>query len=136
MWADWTVEGATKPEGPFVTPWLDYPIRVIGYDLLKLSEPLWSPRQIRLNAEKSWFMVGTTMLPDGMISLGPGESHSRLIWPAGMGQLWPAAKDVRPVAQVPGQPAYSGDLLDLHGQCYGGGSVTLILTVFYTRQIK
>lgn len=136
MWADWTVGGRTTPSGPFVRPWLDVPIEIVGYELVKIPGFTWSPRQAYLNYTRSWFMVGSTIQPDGMIWMGPGESHAKQIWPSGHGQLWPAqdqALALQPIFDDAGKPsAFSGDLIDLHGQCYGGIDMQLLLTVYYS----
>jgi hypothetical protein len=34
MWADWKIAGLPDP---FVRPWLDVPIVVVGYELVKLQ---------------------------------------------------------------------------------------------------
>jgi len=84
-------------------------------------------------------MIGSTVQPDGMIWLGPGESHAKTIWPSAHGQLWPSASDAIPtkaVTDAKGRAiAYGGDLLDLHGTCYAG-SVAVFLTIYYTPTVQ
>jgi hypothetical protein len=143
MWNSWTVTGRTTPPGPFVTPWLDVPIIVVGYELLKFQpSPLLHPSSllhpIRLwaNWTTSSFMVGSTITPDIMVALGPGETHVKQMWPTGSGQPWPRVQDARPVQPLRDNDgtirSATGDLLDLHGACFGGGDITIHLTIYYT----
>lgn len=37
MWDQWEIGGEPNPEGPFIRPWTNAPIRVIGYELVKLQ---------------------------------------------------------------------------------------------------
>jgi hypothetical protein len=80
-------------------------------------------------------MVGSTIVPDGMPFLGPGEAHSKQMWPRSSGQPWPRAADAKPIKPIldPSGKVYAaeGDLIDLHGICYGG-AVRMLLTIYYT----
>jgi hypothetical protein len=136
LWDAWTVDGRTSPSPPFVRPWLDVPIEIVGYELVKLAAESWWPHQNYLNRTRSWFMVGSTIQPDAIAWLGPGETRAYHAWPAGYGQLWPAedqAQPLKPVMDVSGKPmAYGGDLVDLHGQCYGETEIRIFLTIYYS----
>ncbi|HEY3919909.1 MAG TPA: hypothetical protein VGL83_19110 [Stellaceae bacterium] len=121
LWDKWTVIGRTHPADAFIRPWTNAPITVIGYELVKLDGNDSDPNQ-----RESWFMIGSTIHPqsDAMLWLAPGERHAKQIWPSGMGQIWPS-KDV---AFVKGKPL----LLDLHGACFGGGPISIFMTIYYT----
>jgi len=125
---EWKVTGRTQSKDSFIRPWLGYPITVVGYELMKLETPRpWLRRLFGFALDRTdwWFMIGSTIQPDGMLSLGPGEVRASRIWPAGYGQPWPAKDNETP------NNGHVGDLIDVHGQCYGGEPVTLLLTVFY-----
>jgi hypothetical protein len=138
MWNDWKIIGRVEEPDAFIRPWLDVPILVIGYELVKLprASMIW-PWEAALDHFASWFMVGSTIVPDGMIWLGPGESHSKQMWPLNSGQPWPRASDARPIKPIRDASgivyAAQGDLIDLHGICYGG-AVRVLLTIYYTPQ--
>jgi len=68
------------------------------------------------NGDHSWFMIGSGIdaQPDAMLWLAPGENHVSRAWPAGAGQLWPSKTNA-------GHAKY-GNILDLHGVCFGGGA--------------
>lgn len=126
LWDKWHVTGPETGE-PFIRPWADTPITVIGYELVKLHrEYFWSFRSRYENATKSWFMIGSGIYPqpDAMLWLGPGETRARMMWPAGMGQIWPSKAKAR--------KAKYEDILDLHGHCFGGRPITIYLTLYYT----
>jgi hypothetical protein len=141
MWADWKVAGGTaaSPDS-FVRPWLDVPIAIVGYELTKLSGDTWRPWEMYHNWMRSWFMVGSTIQPDAMLWLGPGQAHNKQIWPAGSGQWWPAKSEAVPTKPVNDSSGnvigVNGDLLDLHGQCYGGMNMKIFLTIYYSPQSK
>jgi hypothetical protein len=161
MWNSWKVGGFAPSDDGLVRPWLDYPIVVIGYELVKLQAdpgPLagpdgwwgWLKDKLRglaglpnhsyLNARMSWFSVGSMIQPDALIWLAPGEMHAKQMWPAGHGQPWPSkrdAKPTRPHKNAKGEiDAVGGDLIDLHGLCYGGGPVTIMLTLYYVAKME
>jgi hypothetical protein len=158
MWNSWKVGGFAPSDDGLVRPWLDYPIVVIGYELVKLQADLpdgwwgWLKYKLRglagstqldhsyLNAKISWFSVGSTIQPDAMIWLAPGETHAKQMWPAGHGQPWPSKRDAKPTTphkNAKGEvDAGGGDLIDLHGLCYGGGPVTIMLTLYYVAQME
>lgn len=156
MWDKWRVEGRTSPTDAFVRPWLSSPILVVGYELVKIRtlppppEPpapppppprTWWHRMIGYkpppppapppppppsisDAEQSWFMIGSALQPDAMIWLAPGHTHAKQMWAAGYGQPWPRKEDASP------KPL--DDMIDLHGVCFNGGTVTIMMTVYYT----
>jgi hypothetical protein len=187
MWDQWQITGEPKPEDAFIRPWTPAPIRVIGYELVKLQggdNRVWQPASIAISAgarelsqalrtisvvardlftlnwgairadqaagfekiaaiqkeadekiglaryysndRQSWFMVGSGIhsQADAMIWLAPGEMHSLRMWPAGAGQIWPGKAGAI-------HSKYE-DILDLHGICFGGGPVTIFLTIYYT----
>jgi hypothetical protein len=146
MWNDWSVIGPPfNPPDPFVRPWLDTAITIVGYELVKLqikpwtsgvrpwlrswiSREAWSAWfYAQLSSDSSWFMIGSAMQPDAMIWLAPGETHSRQMWAAGQGQPWPRKADAN--------PARLADMLDLHGACYSG-AVTIFLTIYYVPPLE
>jgi hypothetical protein len=136
MWNGWSIDGQTSPRDVFIRPWSREPILIIGVELTKLRNARWYEIPNRLwNQNREWFMVGSTLQPDAVIWLGPGESHTRLLWPKGFGQPWPAAVDAKPVMPNYGRSgeliSATGDLVDLHGQCWGG-SVSVLLTLYYS----
>jgi hypothetical protein len=137
MWSSWSVTGTTNPPDAFVRPWLDYPIMAIGYELTKLQEPVLWPHAFLMNRFVSWFTLGSTIQPDALTTLAPGETKAGGIWPRGYGQPWPAKQDATStkIDQVnkDGAPArVTGDLIDLHGLCFGGGRIRIFLKLYYT----
>jgi hypothetical protein len=138
MWSDWKVAGRVNEPDAFVRPWLDVPILVVGYELVKLPRGRFKwPWDIAFDHFGSWFMIGSTIAPDAMLFLGPGESHAKQMWPSNSGQRWPRAAHAKPVKPIPGSSGKmsgaAGDLIDLHGVCYGG-AVRILLTIYYTPQ--
>jgi hypothetical protein len=136
MWDKWLVDGQTAPKFPFVSPWSSEPILIVGFELVKLRNAKWYEIPNRLwNSNREWLGVGSTVQADAMIWLGPGESHAKMIWAEGRGEPWPKAGDaapIKPVQDAAGKMvAAGGDLLDLHGQCYGGSAI-VYLTLYYT----
>jgi hypothetical protein len=150
MWARWTISGRTSSPDSFIRPWADTPIKVIGYELVRLSDSsswAWAKSWFRWRAwlatarkftrnSASWFMIGSTIEPDGMLWLGDGETRVSRVWPHGFGQPWPSRTDARPVAFIRDRDgkvvAANGDLLDLHGACFDPGAVTILLTIYYS----
>jgi len=63
------------------------------------------------------------MQPDPMLYLAPGENHVRQMLPAGLGDPWPARKEAN--------PSKYADMLDSHGICMGGGSISIFMTLYY-----
>jgi hypothetical protein len=121
LWDRWIiVDGRTKPSNAFIKPFEGVPIDVLGYELLNLSG---RPASDFANA---WFMIGSGMTgyPDTMLWLGPGEMHSRIMFPSGHGQHWPSADTAK--------RSRLEDIIDVHGQCSGGKDVVLYLTVYYS----
>jgi hypothetical protein len=129
MWNKWTVNGRTSPPDSFIRPFEDIPITVIGYELVKLQNGDTKSASELLNSRLSWFAIGSAIYPqpDIMIWLAPGETHSKQMWTSHTGQLWPSR-----------EKADSGlrDMLDLHGLCFGGGPVTIFVTIYYIPQSK
>jgi hypothetical protein len=121
LWNKWHVSGQTQPKDSFVHPWADAPVTVIGYELVKTEAPESEP-----NPHTSWFMIGSAIYPqpDTMLWLAPGETHAKQMWPAGIGQVWPSKDN----ATENGNP----DFIDLHGVCYGGGPISIFMTIYYT----
>jgi hypothetical protein len=154
LWNEWKVTGRTSPPDAFIRPWLDYPITVIGYELVKLQPEVqapgkawWArvrdvfsahraPGSAALNASASFFMIGSTIQADTMIWLAPGQTHAKTIWPSGTGQPWPSAAEAAPAKPILDDQgaiyAAGGDILVLHGACSGGGPVTVFVTIYYT----
>jgi hypothetical protein len=126
LWDQWIVTGPSPSGDAFIRPWADTPITVIGYELVKLQDDDRNPDSAYTNNHKSWFMIGSAISgqPDAMLWLAPGETHSQRMWPAGTGQLWPS--------KTLANHDKDADMLDLHGSCFGGGSVTIFLTIYYT----
>jgi hypothetical protein len=126
LWDQWIVTGQSPSDDAFIRPWADTPITVIGYELVKLQDDDRNPDSAYTNNHKSWFMIGSAISgqPDAMLWLAPGETHSQRMWPAGTGQLWPS--------KTLANHDKDADMLDLHGSCFGGGSVTIFLTIYYT----
>jgi hypothetical protein len=138
MWSDWKVTGRVDEPDAFVRPWLDVPILVVGYELVKLPRGRFKwPWNLGFDHYGSWFMIGSTITPDAMAFLGPGEAHSKQMWPRNSGQLWPRAADAKPIKPIRDASGKitgaEGDLINLHGVCYGG-AVRVLLTIYYTPQ--
>jgi hypothetical protein len=133
MWNSWQVSGHRSSPDAFVRPWEPHRVRIDRIKMVKLQEPVWRPRQIYLNLTMSWFMLGTTIPPDDALAwLAPGETSTA---ENGRGTEVPSQSEARAtVSRVDenGNPYVSGDLFDLHGQCYGGGGVTILVTIRYT----
>lgn len=113
MWDQWSVAGQTSPQRPFIKPWLHDSVIVVGYELVKLK-----------GAPDSWFMIGSGVQPDAQRWLAPNETHSLLMWPAGLGQPFPSIENAR--------TGETEDILDLHGWCPQGDTATIMMTVYYT----
>jgi hypothetical protein len=65
MWDRWKLSGRTvQPNDPFIRPWLDQDITVIGYELVKVK-----------GSSDSWFMVGSAMQADAQMWLAPHETR-------------------------------------------------------------
>jgi hypothetical protein len=122
----WKVGGRTAPPDAFIRPWADTPILVVGYELMKLPSDDRYEKAKQLNDKMSWFMIGSGIAPqpDTMLWLWPGQTGAKNIWPAESGQIWPAKKDAITTTRYT-------DVLDLHGQCFGGGEITMFLTIYY-----
>lgn len=127
LWDKWKVSGQTASDDAFIRPWADTKITVIGYELVKLHDP--KPEDLAKNDRLSWFMIGSGIYPqpDAMLWLGPGHTQSQRMWPSGMGQVWPS----KAIAQERRNKSKYGDILDLHGACFGGGQIKMFLTVYY-----
>ncbi len=131
LWDKWkVVAGQSTTSDAFIRPWAETPITVIGYELVKLQSDEEAKPDIRYrNDHQSWFMIGSGInsQPDAMLWLAPGETHAHRMWPAGIGHIWPASALARHATQYE-------DILDLHGTCFGGGPITIFLTIYYTPQ--
>jgi hypothetical protein len=143
VWNKWTVDGSPKPSDSFIRPWLDHPIVVVGFELIKLRRyPSWYARLYQKwftsDDANEWFGVGSTIEPHAMIWLGPGETHTTRMWSKGYGLPWPSTSQARPVVHpdVAHMSSASGDLIDLHGYCNGGGHVTILLTLYYVADVS
>jgi hypothetical protein len=136
LWDKWKVAGRPPASDSFIRPFEKGPTIVVGYELVKLqSTPppgggdtamaKYQEAQ-RLNREISWFMVGSAIptQSDAMLWLGPGETRVQRMWPADMGQVWPG--------KLKDNPAPLTNMIDVHGLCFGGGPVTMILTVYFS----
>lgn len=127
MWDKWTISSGQANVGEkFIRPWENTPIKVIGYELVKIQHlSFWRFNDRYLNATQSWFMIGSTIhaQSDAMLWLGPGENRARLIWPTGLGNVWPIKAKARKGLL---------DILDLHGQCFGSGSILMYFTIYYS----
>jgi hypothetical protein len=121
LWDKWKIfDGRTKRPDAFIKPFEDVSVDVVGYELVNMSG---RPASEFANA---WFMIGSGMTgyPDAMLWLGPGEMHSRVMFPNGFGQHWPGV-DVAKKSRLE-------DIIDLHGSCFGGKDVVVYLTVYYS----
>jgi hypothetical protein len=140
QWDKWRIAAGPSSEGAFIRPWESVPIAVLGYELVKTPGDdrykTWRDwlRRLRtfddvegLNARRSWFMIGSGMnaQPDAMLWLGPGETRSKQMWPSGFGQLWLSKQDTLHRTRFE-------NVMTLHGVCYGGGPVTMFLTIYYS----
>lgn len=144
LWDKWQVAGS-KEDSPFIHPWTDVPIMVVGYELLKVMGPVvaetrkknaWSDFLVWLglrsrrqsatdqNRTTSFFGIGSGIVPDMMVYMGPGENHVRQMWAAGLGQPWPSIRDK--------DQGGHNDIIDVHGACWGGGPIEMVVTVYYT----
>jgi hypothetical protein len=129
---EWKVHGIENPPDAYIRPFADEPILVIGYELVKVTGTSAKPWR----ADKSWFMIGSTIQSDAIIWLAPGQTHAKTFWPPGTGQPWPSKKEARPVSVNRNEKgeivSMSGDLLDLHGWCPKDEVLGVMLTVYYT----
>ena len=151
MWNQWTISGRHASSDYFVRPFTDHPIRIVGYELMKIQidpkrdvtgfadwlKSLFRPKDNieYLNTHISYFMIGSTIQQDAMLWLYPGQTGGRRDFPAGLSQPWPSAKDAKPVTYLYDKDGKiygaRGDLLDIHGICFGGGPVTILMTLYY-----
>jgi hypothetical protein len=115
MWDQWKVTSSPPSKDAFVHPWLKRHVTVIGYELVKMSGG---------GDARSWFMIGSTIQPDAMVWLPPGQTHGKTMWPSGVGQPWPSTDEPDPTA--------GPNMLDLHGWCPKGDRVSIMLTIYYT----
>jgi len=113
MWNQWNVTGTEKSSDSFARPWNNF-IVVIGYELMLRIEdkptPSWLERFWPKLSErdvttpfttKSWFAIGSTIQPDAMLWLPPGQTHAKTIWPPGRTAIGRAGS--RPFRLVPSQ---------------------------------
>lgn len=128
---EWRVHGFQNSPDAYIRPFSERPITVIGYELVKVTGMNGEPWR-----DKSWFMIGSTIQPDAMIWLAPGQTHAKTFWPAGTGQPWPSKHQAVPVKINRNDKgeiiSMNGDLLDLHGWCPKDESVGIMLTIYYT----
>ena len=128
---EWKIHGIENSPDAYIRPFSEDPILVIGYELVKVTGINGEPWR-----DKSWFMIGSTIQPDAMIWLAPGQTHAKTFWPPGSGQPWPGKQQASPVTINRNEKgeivSMSGDLLDLHGWCPKDEVVGIMLTVYYT----
>lgn len=132
LWASWSVNGHSPSDGPFIVPFTDHPIDVIGFELVKIHTS--DEKHERINRTVSWFNIGSTMQPDVMLWLAPGHTHAKTMWPAGTKTPWPSRKTAKPLERIHKDGKLvqvKGDLIDVHGLCFGGAPITLFLTIYY-----
>jgi hypothetical protein len=128
LWDQWKVTGSPPMADSFIRPWADNKITVVGYELVKLQSETGPYSRFRyINDRQSWFMVGSGIYPqpDAMLWLAPGQTHTQRIWPNSSGQIWPSRAHARKTTPLE-------DVLVVHGTCFGGTPVTLLLTIYYT----
>lgn len=121
---DWVIDG-NKPGDHYIRPFADFPITVVGYEIVKID-----------GGPTTWFMIGSGHQPDAFLWLGPGENHARWNMAAGQGHPWPSKQE----AAAHWRPGHE-EMIDVHGTCstpphWDGRAaapipVTLFLTVYY-----
>jgi hypothetical protein len=100
LWDRWKVQGQTTTDEPFVRPFLDDRIVVIGYEMTKVGgEP------------HSFFMIGSGIQNDAFLWMPPGRNHARIMFPSGVGHPWPSKTESE------AQRNSVNDLIDIHGSC-------------------
>jgi hypothetical protein len=133
MWKSWTINSHPPTPNPWITPWLDKPINIIGIEMVKVAPDVGKPDP--RNATTSWFMLGSTIQPDGMLWIYPGQTGANRFLPAGTGYPWPAKSKARPAEPRRNESGeifqVAGELVVVHGLCFGGGPVTIMLTVYF-----
>lgn len=104
LWDRWRVQGAGA-DGPFVRPFLDDRVVVIGYELIKTAgEP------------HAFFMIGSGIQADAFLWMPADATHARLMFPPGYGHPWPSK------AESEAQRNSVNDLIDIHGSCAPTGA--------------
>ncbi len=119
MWDAWKVTGTYNSKDAFVRPWLDYPVKIVGYELVKLAPVKYLPAFI----DGAWFMLGSTINPDTQLWLAPGETHAKQVWPSEMAHTWPAIQN----SDREGHKS----MLVIHGGCPPTRNALLMLTLYY-----
>ncbi len=92
---NWVIDG-NKPGDHYIRPFADFPIMVVGYEIVKVN-----------GGPTTWFMIGSDHQPDAFLWLGPGEDHARWNMPP-----WPSKQD----AAAHWQPGHE-EMIDVHGTC-------------------
>ena len=111
MVMDWKV-GMAKT--PFIKPWLDYAIEIVGVELMVFSQRWWN-RPARFG----WLMVGNNFAKDIMLMVPGGQNYGANFWPLG-GFAFPARDQ-----------ADSGAYIDVHGACGWRQCAAVFLTLYY-----
>lgn len=123
---EWVIDG-NKPGDHYILPFVDFPIMVVGYEIVKID-----------GGPTVWFMIGSGHQPDGFLWLGPGENHARWNMPAGQGHPWSTKQEA--AAKLAVAPSHH-EMIDVHGTCstppdaqgkpQSPWPVTLFVTVYY-----
>lgn len=100
LWDRWKVEGQTKPNEPWIRPWANERIVVIGYEMTKVS-----------GDPHNFFMIGSGIQPDGFLWMAPDRNNARILFPAGVGHPWPTKQESE------AQRGTYNDIIDIHGSC-------------------
>lgn len=97
---NWQVDG-NQANDPYLWPWLREPILVTGYEMLKVE-----------GGPTLWFMLGSGIVPDIFLKLGPNEDHARRDFPDNQAHPWPSKEEADRRREL-------GDInaLALHGAC-------------------
>ena len=116
---EWTIAG-NKPGDHYIRPFADFPITVIGYEMVKLSK-----------GTTDFFMIGGGHQPDAFLWMGPGEHRARWMMNPGLGHPWPSKQE----AAANWQSGHE-EMIDVHGSCSSPDPkkivpVTIMLTVYY-----
>jgi hypothetical protein len=133
LWKSWTINSHPPTPNSWITPWLDRPIDIIGIEMVKVQTDVGKPDP--MNATTSWFMVGSTIQPDAMLWIYPGQTGASRMTPPGTGYPWPSKDKARPAEPRHNEAGelfqVAGELIVVHGLCFGGGPVTIMLTVYF-----
>lgn len=97
---EWNIPG-NKPDDHYIRPFADFPITVIGYEMVKV-----------VGGPTIFFMIGSGHQPDAFLWMGPGENRARWMMGPGLGHPWPSKQE----AAANWRPGHE-EVIDVHGTC-------------------